>query len=148
MLNALKILTFDVVIPVIWDQHSILLKGASYDYLLPYSNQFLPLMVRSIKSNMSRIRESIHNKMELGTSFYNYLVSKISKIALFGLGEFFYFNKLPTRLFSWNISIFKVSECRIFYFLRLFITKYFMTIHTYQIMIFSPLLYWSWWTSL
>ena len=86
---------------------------------------------------MSRIRESIHNKMELGTSFYNYLVSKISKIALFGLGEFFYFNKLPTRLFSWNISVFKVSECRILYFLRLFITKYFMTIHTYQIMIFS-----------
>ena len=39
-------------------------------------------LVRSIKSNMSRIWEQIHKKMKLGTCFYNNLVSKISKIRI------------------------------------------------------------------
>ena len=36
----------------------------------------------SIKSNMSRNRGKIHNKMKLGKSFDNGLVSKISKIRI------------------------------------------------------------------
>ena len=58
---------------------------------------------------------------------------KYQKSAMFGLGEFFYLNKLRPDFFSWNISVFKVNECGKLYFLLLFITKYFTTIHIYQI---------------
>ena len=79
--------------------------------------------------------------MKLGTRFYNGLVSKISKIRIVWLwGFFFYLNKLQTRLFSWNISVTDVNECRTLCFLFLFITKYFITIHIYQIVL-SPLVY-------
>ena len=114
-----------------------------------YNKTRLKIGVRSIKSNMSwRSGNKFITKWTLVYVFTIILLVKYGKFTLFGLGEFFYLNKLQTRLFSWNISVFKVNECRKLYFLLLFITKYFMTIHIYQIMIFSPLLYLSWWTSL
>ena len=80
--------------------------------------------------------------MKLGTYFYNGLVSKISKIRIVWLwGFFFYLNKLPTSLFSWNISVTDVNECRKLCFLFLFITKYFITIHIYQTVLSSLVYY-------
>ena len=81
--------------------------------------------------------------MKLGTRFYNDLKSKMSKIPIVWPWGIFDLNKLRTRFFSWNISVFKVNKCRKLYFLLLFIRKYFTTIHIYQIKIFSPLLYLS-----
>ena len=75
--------------------------------------------------------------MKLGSRFYNGLASKISKICIFWSWEnfFIWIN------YGWIISVVKVNECRIWDFLLLFIAKYFMTIHIYQIIIFSPVVY-------
>ena len=100
------------------------------------------------KVKYSQIRDKFITKWNLVHVFIMIMWVKYRKSALFGLGDFFYLKKLRTRLFSWNISVFKVNECRKLYFLFLYITKYFVTIHIYQIIIFSPLLYLSWWTSL
>ena len=40
---------------------------------------------------MSQIREKIHNKMKVGTRFYNDLESKISKIGIVWPGGIFLF---------------------------------------------------------
>ena len=54
---------------------------------------------------------------------------KYQKSAMFGLGEFFYLNKLRPDFFSWNISVFKVYECGKLYF---FAFIYHKILHDYS----------------
>ena len=42
---------------------------------------------------------------------------------MFGLGEFFYLNKLRPDFFSWNISVFKVYECGKLYFFCFYLSQ-------------------------
>ena len=79
--------------------------------------------------------------MKLGTRFYNDLKSKMSKIPIVWPWGIFDLNKLRTRFFSWNISVFKVNECRKLYFLLLFITKYFMTSYLSNYDIFTAFVF-------
>ena len=127
----------------IWNQPSCFIFSMIFEekylsYYIPLTDKFRRLTAFTSWDNGQLVKA---NEVKYDMFFYNDLVSKISKIHIVWLwGNFFYLNKLQTRLFSWNISVTDVNECRKLCFLFLFITKYFITIHIYQIVL-SPLVY-------